>query len=54
MKEGQQYMLAAPWVATFAGLAITMSVLDYNLVGDGVRDLMDPRTRTRRGAARSA
>lgn len=52
MKEGQQYMLAAPWVTTFAGLAITLSVLGYNLVGDGLRDLLDPRTRTRAGAVR--
>jgi peptide/nickel transport system permease protein len=44
LKDGQQYMLGAPWVATFPGLAITFTVLGYNLVGDGLRDIFDPRT----------
>lgn len=46
LKDGQQYMLTAPWVATFPGLAISITVLGYNLFGDGLRDALDPKTRT--------
>ena len=35
----------APWLAIFPGLAILLSVLGFNLLGDGLRDLLDPRTR---------
>jgi peptide/nickel transport system permease protein len=40
---GQGYLLDAWWVATFPGLAIVMVVLAFNLVGDGLRDALDPR-----------
>ena len=39
------YMLAAPWMAIFPGLAITIAVLGWNLLGDATRDLWDPRLR---------
>jgi peptide/nickel transport system permease protein len=39
----------APWLAIFPGLAILFSVLGFNLLGDGLRDLQDPRTRRGRG-----
>ena len=39
----------APWLAIFPGLAILFSVLGFNLLGDGLRDLLDPRTRRGRG-----
>lgn len=35
----------APWLAIFPGLAITVAVLAFNLLGDALRDLLDPRTR---------
>jgi len=35
----------APWLAIFPGLAILLSVLGFNLLGDGLRDVLDPRTR---------
>ncbi|HEU4401710.1 MAG TPA: ABC transporter permease [Candidatus Polarisedimenticolia bacterium] len=41
--EGQAYLLAKPWVCVAPGLAILMVVLGFNLLGDGVRDLLDPR-----------
>jgi peptide/nickel transport system permease protein len=41
--EGRNYLLDAWWVATFPGLAIVLVVLSFNLVGDGLRDALDPR-----------
>jgi peptide/nickel transport system permease protein len=38
-------MLTAPWIATFPGLAILVTVVAFNLAGDGLRDLLDPRLR---------
>jgi peptide/nickel transport system permease protein len=39
------YMGSAWWIPTFAGLAITMTILGANLLGDWLRDVLDPRTR---------
>jgi peptide/nickel transport system permease protein len=47
---GRNYLLDAWWISTFPGLAIVAVVLGFNLVGDGVRDAMDPRTEGRSGA----
>ncbi len=41
---GRELVLRAPWVLTFPGLAIFLSVLAFNLLGDGLRDALDPRT----------
>jgi peptide/nickel transport system permease protein len=43
LNEGREYMRAAPWVATFPGLAILITVIGWNLFGDGLRDALDPR-----------
>lgn len=43
--EGRQYMETAPWLAWFPGLAITITVLAWNLLGDALRDIWDPRLR---------
>ncbi|MFB3818596.1 MAG: ABC transporter permease [Candidatus Methylomirabilales bacterium] len=40
--EGRMYMLTHPWLATFPGLAIFVTTLGINLLGDGLRDVMDP------------
>ena len=40
---GQQYMVHAPWLAIFPGLAIALLVLAFNLLGDTLRDVLDPR-----------
>jgi dipeptide transport system permease protein len=37
------YMQRAPWVVTFPGLAILITVLAFNLMGDGLRDALDPK-----------
>jgi peptide/nickel transport system permease protein len=42
----EQYAETAPWMAVFPGLAITLSVLAFNLFGDALRDVLDPRLRT--------
>lgn len=44
--EGRQNLIGAWWVATFPGLAIVITVLAFNLVGDGLRDALDPRLRS--------
>jgi peptide/nickel transport system permease protein len=44
--EGRGDLLNAWWLATFPGLAIVFTVLSFNLVGDGLRDALDPRLRT--------
>ena len=45
---GRRYMEQAPWLALFPGLAISLTVLAFNLLGDAVRDLLDPRLRSSR------
>lgn len=46
LADGRNYIERAWWVATFPGLAITLTVLGFNLLGDWLRDRLDPRTRT--------
>jgi len=43
LNEGQSMMYQAPLLAVWPGLAIVLSVLGLNLMGDGLRDLLDPR-----------
>lgn len=45
VNKGQTYMLFEPWMVTFAGLAIVITVLGFNFMGDGLRDALDPMTR---------
>jgi peptide/nickel transport system permease protein len=42
IRDGAPLLLSAPWLAVFPGLAILISVLAFNLVGDGLRDVLDP------------
>ena len=44
INQGRDDLLGAWWVATFPGLAIVLTVVSYNLLGDGLRDALDPRT----------
>jgi peptide/nickel transport system permease protein len=46
LADGHSYFLSAWWIATFPGLAIFLVVLGFNLVGDALRDQLDPRRRT--------
>lgn len=43
--EGRQYIFSASYMATFPGIAIFLAVLGFNLMGDGLRDALDPRLR---------
>jgi peptide/nickel transport system permease protein len=45
LSEGRNLLTVAPWIATFPGIAITITVLGVNFFGDGLRDLLDPRLR---------
>jgi peptide/nickel transport system permease protein len=47
LAEGRAYLQQAPWMGIFPGLAIMLSVLGFNLLGDGLRDVLDPRFRGR-------
>lgn len=47
ISEGRNYMATQWWLATFPALAILMVVTGFNLLGDGLRDLLDPRLRGR-------
>ena len=45
LSEGRDYMFIAPWASVFSGLAILLASLGFNLLGDGLRDRLDPRLR---------
>jgi len=48
LSEGRSYMYRAPWLTIFPGIAIFITVLGINLLGDGLRDIIDPKlTRNR-------
>ena len=44
ISDARQYYLDAPWTMIFPGLAIFLTVLGFNLLGDGLRDVLDPRS----------
>lgn len=46
ISEGRDALITAWWIATFPGLAIVFTVIAFNLLGDGLRDALDPRLRT--------
>jgi peptide/nickel transport system permease protein len=45
VSEGRTYLFQAWWVSMFPGLAIALTVLGFNLLGDGIRDALDPKLR---------
>lgn len=49
LAESRDYMLLSPWVSVFAGVAILLASLGFNLFGDGLRDTLDPALRGRSG-----
>jgi peptide/nickel transport system permease protein len=44
LNEGRTYLETAPWISVFPGIAIMVAVLAFNLIGDGLRDILDPKT----------
>jgi peptide/nickel transport system permease protein len=47
LSDGRNYLRQAWWISTFPGLAIMLTVLSINLLGDGLRDALDPRMKKR-------
>ena len=47
LQAGYQYLSAAPWLSVYPGIAIFIAVLAFNLFGDGLRQILDPRLRGR-------
>jgi peptide/nickel transport system permease protein len=45
IRDGAPHLLNAPWLSIFPGLAILVAVLGFNLLGDGLRDVLDPHLR---------
>jgi peptide/nickel transport system permease protein len=45
LSVGRNYLRTMPWLSTIPGIAIVITVLGFNLLGDGLRDLLDPRLR---------
>ncbi len=46
LSKGREFIYYAPWISTFPGLAILMTILGLNLLGDGLRDILDPHSET--------
>lgn len=47
LNEASNYLSLAPWLAVFPGIAVAVTVLGFNLLGDGLRDQLDPQQRER-------
>ena len=45
LSSGREYMTQAPWLMIYPGLALMLTVLSFNLLGDGIREALDPRQR---------
>lgn len=45
LSDGTNYMKSAPWISIFPGMALMVCVMGFNFLGDGLRDLLDPRTK---------
>ena len=45
INDGREYMRSAPWITIFPGLMIVAAVMSFNLLGDGLRDALDPKLR---------
>ena len=45
LAAGRDYFRSAPWITTFPGVAIALTVLSFNLLGDGLREALDPQQR---------
>jgi peptide/nickel transport system permease protein len=44
-REGIEVLINAPWISVFAGLSILITILSFNMLGDGIRDIADPKLR---------
>ncbi len=48
LSQSQKYFLNSPWIPLVPGVSISLSVLGFNLLGDGLRDVLDPKEKTER------
>lgn len=48
LSHGQQFILTSPWLMIYPGIALLLLLLGFNLLGDGLRDALDPRTSIRK------
>ena len=46
LNDAQQYLLSAPYLSILPGIAIFLTVMSFNLIGDGMRDILDPKSET--------
>ena len=44
-REGRQFIESAPWLAVWPGVLLTVTIFSFNMFGDALRDLIDPRLR---------
>jgi|GEM_PF-5070554 len=44
-REGVDVLINAPWLSIFAGSSILITILAFNMIGDGIRDITDPKLR---------
>ena len=47
ISSGQAYFQSAPWLFAYPGIALMLTVLGFNLLGDGLRDALDPQGQVR-------
>ncbi|MNT68050.1 Glutathione transport system permease protein GsiD [compost metagenome] len=48
LSHAREQLMVSPWIAIFPGAALFLTVLGFNLLGDGLRDLIDPQGKARR------
>ena len=46
LSKGMQYISRAPWLSVFPGLALVYTTLGFNLLGEGLRDILDPHMKS--------
>ena len=54
MSDARDVLEKAPWASIFPGIAIMLAVLAFNMLGDGLRDILDPRLRQQLGVGKSS
>jgi peptide/nickel transport system permease protein len=49
INDGRSLLTDAPWITGFGGAMIVLTILGFNLLGDGLRDLLDPKLKSKAG-----
>ena len=45
LSDGREYIGTAPWIVVVPGIALMLTVLSFNFLGDGIRDIFDPKNK---------